>query len=145
MITASRLWAPQDSQSATTLPTSPAAEALYDKVHQLPGVTEKQRLLAARAQGYLSDIARTRMLLYEQQGSSISTTFLAVVVFWLTIMFVSFGIFAPRNLTVMITFLLCAVSVSGAIFLVVELDKPFGGLIEISSAPLQNALALLGK
>jgi hypothetical protein len=40
---------------------------------------------------------------------------------------------------------LCALSVSGAIFLILELDRPFGGLIQISSVPLQNALSHLDK
>ena len=71
--------------------------------------------------------------------------FLVVLVFWLTVLFASFGLFAPRNWTVMATMLTCALSVSAAIFLVLELDRPFGGLIRISSASLQNALAHLGQ
>jgi nitric oxide reductase large subunit len=67
------------------------------------------------------------------------------MVFWLTIIFVSFGLFAPPNATVVATLFVCALSVSGAIFLVLEMDRPFSGLIQISDAPLRNALAHLGR
>jgi hypothetical protein len=62
-----------------------------------------------------------------------------------TVIFLSFGLFAPRNATVVATLFLCALSVSGAIFLIMELDRPFGGLIQISSAPLHNAIENIGK
>jgi len=69
------------------------------------------------------DLAGTRVLLFEQLGSSIPAPFLVVLVFWLGIIFVSFGLFAPRNGTVIAAFLVCALSVSGAIFLILELGK----------------------
>jgi hypothetical protein len=56
-----------------------------------------------------------------------------------------FGLFAPPNATVIATLFMCALSVSGAIFMILELDHPFGGLIQISSAPLRDAIAQLGK
>ena len=64
---------------------------------------------------------------------------------WLTIIFVSFGLFAPFNPTVVATLMVCSMSVSGAIFLVLELDTPFTGLIRISDAPLRNTIARLGQ
>jgi hypothetical protein len=70
-----------------------------------------------------------RWLLFEQSGSSISTPFLVIVVFWLTMLFLSFGLFAPRNATATVTLLVSAVSVAGALFLILELDRPFSGLI----------------
>jgi hypothetical protein len=68
-----------------------------------------------------------------------------VLVFWLIILFVSFGLFAPPNATVFAALFVCALSVSGAIFLILELDQPFEGHIQISSGPLRNALAHLGQ
>ena len=56
-----------------------------------------------------------------------------------------FGLFAPRNATVVFALLLGALSVSAAIFLILELDRPFGGLIQISSVLLRNAVARLGQ
>ena len=71
--------------------------------------------------------------------------FLVVLVFWLILIFASFGLFAPYNVTVVVALLLGALSVSGAIFLILELDTPFEGLIRLSDEPLRNALAHLGQ
>ena len=91
------------------------------------------------------DLGKTRWLMFEQGGSAISTPLLAMLVFWLAIIFTSFGLFAPRNATVMTTLFLCALAVATAIFLILEMYSPFNGLIQISSAPLRSALAHLGK
>ena len=67
------------------------------------------------------------------------------MVFWLSMLFISFGLFAPRNVTAIVTLLLSAVSVAGALFLILELNHPFSGLLQIPSTPLRNALAVLGR
>jgi hypothetical protein len=90
-------------------------------------------------------MGRTCVLPLEQLGSSIPAPFLVVLVFWLSIIFVSFGLFAPRNATVVAAFFICALSVSGAIFLILELDQSFEGLLQVSSDPLRAALAQLGQ
>ena len=86
-----------------------------------------------------------RWLLYEQEESSISMPLLVVVVSWLAIMFISVGLYAPPNLTVIVALMLAAMSVAGAIFLILELDMPFDGILRISSAPMRNALEHLGQ
>ena len=68
-----------------------------------------------------------------------------LLAFWLSILFVSFGLYTPPNATVIATLFVCALSVSGAIFLILELDQSFEGLIRIPSAPLRNALAHLSQ
>jgi hypothetical protein len=70
---------------------------------------------------------------------------LAVLVFWVAIIFLSFGLFAPRNATVLAALLVCALSVSGSIFLLLELNSTFDGAIRISSAPMRDALTRLGR
>ncbi len=137
------LW-PQNGQAPRLEPAG-GAEALYDAIEALSPKNDAQRTLQSQALNLTLDIGKMRWLLFEQSGSSISTPFLVVLVFWLTIIFMSFGLFAPHNLTVVATLLVCALSVSGAIFLILELDQPFEGLIRISSAPVQSALAHLGK
>jgi hypothetical protein len=91
-------------------------------------------------------MSQTRWLLFEQSAqSAIPLPFLVVLVFWLSIIFASFGLYAPRNTSVVATLGVCALSLSGAIFLILELDRPFGGIIRISSAPLRAALDHLGQ
>jgi hypothetical protein len=90
------------------------------------------------------DLGRSRLLLFEGLGSSIPVPFLVVLVFWLCIIFASFGLFAPRNATVIAALCVSALSVAGAIFLILELDRSFEGLLQVSGAPLRAALTQLG-
>jgi hypothetical protein len=71
--------------------------------------------------------------------------FLVMLLFWLTMLHMSFGLFAPRNTTVIVVLFLCALSVSGAIFLILEMSHPLSGFIKVSSAPMLKALELLGQ
>jgi len=125
--------------------TGGAGESFFDKVQALAPQNDAQRSLQTQAISLAMDMGQTRWLMFEQAESSISMPLLVVVVFWLTIIFMSFGLFAqPHALAIGVLFI-SAISVSAAIFLILELDQPFGGLIQISSAPLRNALALLGR
>ena len=92
-----------------------------------------------------TDIAQARWILFAQKGRSIPTPFLVVMACWLTLILASFSMFAPRNALAWLTLLTCALAVSSAIFLILELDRPFDGMIQISSAPLRSALAQLGR
>ncbi len=66
--------------------------------------------------------------------------------FWLTLIFMGFGLFSPpRNATVVAALFLCALSVSGAIFIILEMDDPLTGVVRISDVPMRKALALLGE
>ena len=120
-------------------------EVVYDAIDALTPQTDSQRRLQSEAESLATGLGQERMLLFAQSGSSISKPFLIVVTFWLSVLFLSFGLFAPRNATVVITLLVTALSVAGALFLVMELDHPFSGWIQISSLPLRNALAAMGK
>lgn len=140
-----RIWPENRSGLAQLAPNTAVAEGFFDKIQELSPQNEVQRSLQAQALKTSIDIGQARLLLLEQGGRSIPMPFLALLVFWLTIIFLSFGLFAPPNATVIVTLFLCALSVSGAIFLIMELDRPFGGLIQISSAPLRNAIAHLGQ
>jgi hypothetical protein len=104
-----------------------------------------QRALRSQAETMALDVGRMRLLLFENLGTSIPVPFLVVLVFWLCIIFGSFGLFAPRNATVIGVLCVCALSVSGAIFLILELDRSFEGLLQVSSAPLRTALVQLGR
>jgi len=92
-----------------------------------------------------TDAGQTRWLMFAQRSSSIPTPFLVVLVCWLTLIMASFGLFAPPNAVVFFTLIVCTLTVSSAIFLILDLDQPFGGMIQLSSAPLRDALAQLGR
>jgi hypothetical protein len=125
-------------------PVAATGYSIYDQIQELTPKTDVQHALQSEASAMAIELGRTRWLMFEQRGSSVSTALLIVVVFWLTLIFMSFGIFAPPNATVTATLVVCAVSVSCAIFLILEMDRPFEGLLQISNAPLRDALARIG-
>ena len=119
---------------------------LEEKLRQLSPRNDDQRGLQSRALQISSEIAEAISQLTQQSGlTSIPVPFLVLLVCWLTILFFSFGLFTSPNTTVIVVLLVCALSVASALFLILELDQPYGGFIAISSAPLQNALARLGQ
>ena len=140
-----RLWPDKKSEPAQLDPTHSSGEALYDAMQSLAPRDDAQRQLKSQALGVAVDLGQMRWLMFEQSGRSISWPLLTVVVFWLAILFFSFGLFAPPNGTARAALLVAALSVSGAIFLILELDQPFDGLIHISGSSMQNALDHLGK
>jgi hypothetical protein len=139
------MWPTTGFPSVALNPAATGIEGLYEKIQALSPQNDDQRLLRADARQITLDLGRTRSLLVAQSGSSIPPPFLVILIFWVTVLFASFGLFAPRNITVMATLFVCAVSVSGAIFLILELDQPFHGFIRVSGTPLRAALAHLGQ
>jgi hypothetical protein len=121
------------------------AEPFYEKMRHLEPRDDFQRALYAQTLQIGMELGQKRSLLLEETGGSIPAPFLIVLVFWLALIFASFGLFAPTNSTVVGVLLACALSVAGAIFLILELDRPFQGLLQISSTPLHNALMHLGR
>jgi hypothetical protein len=123
-----------------------SVEVLQDRIRQLSPQNDGQRWLQSRAMQLSVDIAEARAMLTEQVGqTSLPKPFLVMLVLWLIIIFASFGMFSIRNATIIIAFFVCALSVAGSLYLILELDRPYEGLIKISSTPLRNALAHLGQ
>jgi hypothetical protein len=142
-----RIW-PQDRAHSADLappPTQSGVGAFYMAVQSLSPRTDAQRFIHGQVLQTVANIGQTRVLMYEQTSSSISWPFLIVLVFWLCILFSGFGLLAARNATVMAALLVGALSVAGAVFLILELSQPYEGLLQIPSTGLQNTLAQLGK
>ena len=140
-----QLWPSEDhSQADLERAQGNVPAELYIKIQGLSPQNEIQRSIKSQALAIVADIAEKRWLMFEQQRSYVSKPLLVILVFALAINFLSFGLFAPRNVTVVVTLGLCALAMAGAIFLILELYRPFGGFIQIPSITLRNALAQLG-
>ena len=126
-------------------PDVQAGNFAYAALQQLSPKTDMQSILKSRATTLAEDIAQTRSLLAAQSVPSISQPMLIILVSWLVVIFVGFSVLAPRNATTTFALVISALAVSGAIFLILELDQPFGGLIGISSEPMVNALHQLAQ
>ena len=120
-------------------------EAIQRKLLDLSPQTDAQRWLQSTALQISGSISTSRWVVLQEIGSSIQWPFMAILVFWLAVIFVSFGLFAPRNAIVAAALFVAALSVAGSIYLILAMDQPYSGPIKISSAPLRIALEQLGQ
>lgn len=120
-------------------------EELQTKIRELAPTTDLQRQLRSEAEKLSGEMLEARWLLIAQAQHAIPITFLVVLLFWLTMLHISFGLLAPRNTTVITVLLISALSVSGAMFLILEMNRPLDGMIKVSSAPLHKALKHVGR
>ena len=139
-----------DRSDLTVIEPSPtrgllAFEQVQEALRGLAPTTESQRALQARALQLSGELAQTRWLLVEQVGRTIPAPFLVLLILWVALIFVSLSMFAPNNWTVHTVLLACALSVSSAIFLIIEMDEPFGGVLRISDAPFRSAVDYLER
>jgi hypothetical protein len=137
---ADRLWREKEASTASRFESNGAAEKVYIAIQSLSPQNELQRSLQSRAAQISTDLAQTRLLLFVESDNLIPAPFIAILAFWLVIIFASFSLFSPLNTTVLICLSLFALSASCAIFLILELSRPFTGLMMVSSAPLRQAL-----
>src|SRR5205085_6099543 len=107
--------------------------------------TEARRWLQAQALQVTGAMLQTRWLLAQRSGTAIPVPLLVLMVFWLSILFASFGLFAPRNITAVLALLLCAVGVSGAVLMILDMETPFGGVIRVSGMPMRHALEVISR
>ena len=140
-----RIWREGQSAALRSAPFKASAEgeALYQRVQELQPSNDIQRGLKERIIQTTTDLAQARFLLFSHLGSSIPLPFLAVLLLWMIILLAGFSLMAPANATTLASLVICALSVSAAIFLILELDQPFTGLMAIPSESLRNALTPL--
>jgi hypothetical protein len=136
-----RLW----SVNRGFTPGRSAEDVLFDKIQTLSPKDDSQRALKSQALSLTSDVARIRWLQYEEVNRSITPPVLVVLISWLATLFIGFGLLARPNGTVITSLAISALSVSSAIFLILELFSPYTGVIKVSSAPFHAALLQLGK
>src|SRR5262245_18957446 len=122
VVTMINLYWTEDRDHAGPSEPNVAAESLYERIQGLAPHTDGQRSLQAAALKTAVDMAQSRLLLSAQKSSSVPMPFLVILVFWLALLFVSFSMFAQPNATGILALLFCALSVAGAIFLILELD-----------------------
>ena len=116
-------------------------EAIQESILLLVATDPRQRWLRSQALALSDDVLQARWLLAEQRASNIPMPFLILLIFWLGLVFASFGLFAPRNATTIAVFCLCSVAVSGGVMMILELDSPFSGFVHVSGEPMRQALA----
>jgi hypothetical protein len=142
-----RIWS-NNKQGPTGLRAVEAGagmQTMQSKLRELTPKNNEQQALLAQAQAIGTEVSQSRLLMIEEQQHILPPVFLVLLISWLTMLFLTFGLFAPRNATVFTILLICAVSVSSAIFLILEMERPLDGFIRVSDAPLRKVLDFVGK
>lgn len=142
-----RLW-PKPGETQTGMAAiehGTGMDEIQTMIEHLAPNDEAHRLIRTDALEICTDLVRSRWLLIEKTQSSLPLPFLAILIFWLTVLFVSLGLLAPRNATTVVCLVVCAVSMAAAIVLLIEMDQPMEGLIKASPGPLVKALAVIGR
>jgi Na+-transporting methylmalonyl-CoA/oxaloacetate decarboxylase gamma subunit len=140
-----RMWPSERRQSAQLLPNEQLGDAFYAAIHRLSPHDDTQRALKTEAVTVMVDLGQLRLLLVAQSIPSISKPMLIILVSWLVVIFFGFSVVAPPNATTTLALVAAAFSVACAVFLILELDHPFGGVVRIPSEPMINVLNNLAK
>jgi hypothetical protein len=140
-----RMWPRESGRAADLTPVTEPGNALYMAIQNLAPKDDMQRSLKIEAANLAVELGKIRTLLVAQSIPSVSKLMLVVLISWLVIIFFSFSMLAPANARSVGALIISALSVCGAIFLILELDRPFGGLIGLSSQPMRNAVARLSN
>jgi hypothetical protein len=137
-----RIWSPAGvrPKNLDSRATRNSVNANIEQLLRLSPKTDAERMMQSRAVQESESITQSRLAMFEQLDSSISWPFLTVLVFWICMLFLGFGLFARFNPTVTVALVVGALSVAGAIFLILELSEPYRGLMRISDEPLRNAI-----
>jgi hypothetical protein len=117
---------------------------LQARLRALSPQSDIQKSVLNQSLQITTEVWQNRLLIIEEQQESVPPVFLVLLIFWLALLFVTFGLFAPCNVTVSAVMLTCALSVASAVFLILEMSHPLDGYIKVSSAPLVKALELIG-
>jgi Protein of unknown function (DUF4239) len=142
-----RVWPAADAKPARLDPSlgRGQVDALFTKLQTLASKSAAQTRAQDAAWQLAGSLTQVRMLMYQQLGGSASWSLLAVLIFWVSVLFLGFGLFARFHVTLVVTLLVGAISVAGAIFLILELNQPYTGLIRLSDAPIRSALASMER
>ena len=132
-------WPTDRGENHKPLPKGGHIQEVYEQLRTLAPKDQEHRMMQSEALGLLRNLAQLRWLIIAQSSTTIMRPLLFVMIFWMTSIFVSWGLFSRANTMSVTTFLVTALCVSGAIFLILELYTPYTGWLRISSAPLRIA------
>jgi hypothetical protein len=118
-------------------------QEVEDLVLSVKPANARDQWWQAQATTLASKIGDTRFLLAQHNGRGTPQAVLLLLVFWLTLLFASFALFAPPNVVTTATLTLCALAIAGSIGMILELERGFGGLVQVSPQAMNHAVAAL--
>jgi hypothetical protein len=120
-------------------------EATADRIHSLEPRDARQEGIKVQLVRLVEAALRARWALGAEQHARMPLLFLLAIGSWLVVTFFSYGLFAQRNSVVFLVLFLCSLSVSSAIFLILEMERPFSDFVRIPTEGIRRAEAALGK
>jgi len=140
-----RVWPSESGKPADleTLEKKVSLEAIYDKILALEPTSEAQKLQKGQALQLINDILQSRWLLIEQMQNQLPWLFIAMLILWLSILYFLFTLLSPGNFISRTALTFCALSICSGLFLILEMNRPFVGMIRASKAPLEKALQIM--
>jgi hypothetical protein len=139
---------PEDQRASPRMQNEATYDVFFQAEEQilaLPTDNPLNQWIVNQAMTLASDIGNTRWLLAQQESQWMPPAFLVLLTFWLTLLFASFGLFAPRKAISAVALVLCALAVSGAIEMILDLQHPFSGINRTSPQPMRNAVNTLNE
>lgn len=142
-----RLWPPNGlgKGGLAAVEQTRGLDEVQTMIEELSPNDESHRAIRTNALDICKELVQSRWLMIEKAQATLPTPFLVILIFWLTVLFLSLGLLSPRNPTTLVCLFVCALSMAGAIVLLIEMDQPFDGFIKASPAPLVKAVSLIGR
>ena len=136
------MWPAGDERTASVrdIETAELLETLRERIRALPPRDDGAKWLLEQGLGTHAELTRQRWRLLAQTGPAVRPIVLVILVSWIMAIFASFGLNAPRNATVIAAFLVCSLAIGGSVFLILEMDTPFEGVLSVSDEPMRLAL-----
>jgi hypothetical protein len=141
-LVAQSMWTGEDRLSGAFVPTEAAAK-LSMALQSLPNQTETEHYRRKQIDDAVTRISQSRLRIFAESGAQLPLPFLAILIFWLTTIFASYSLFGQMNPTAIAFVFLFALSSSGALFLIAELNTPFQGILQLPRATIEGVLAPL--
>jgi hypothetical protein len=120
-------------------------EDVQEMIRRLAPKDEAGRSIQSQALEVSKDLSQSRWLIIEQAQTPMPAVFLVLLIFWLAVLFTGLGMLAPGNATTYFCLSICAISMAGAILVILEMNRPLEGMIRVSPAPLQKALSVINS
>ncbi len=139
-----RIW-PSDGTDVPAVTYSPELEVVAGSIREFKPQNEGQEILKPRALQVLGEALKQRWLVVAHAHNYVPTAFVVIVVLWFTVLFAVFAMLSPSNATAKSFLIFCTIAVAGGVFLVLDMSRPFEGLIRINRAPMEAALSLMGR
>jgi hypothetical protein len=130
----------------TPLNARMSLENVYNQTSMLKPGNQNQQQIQNDALRLMDDVVQKRWLMQEiVMGSGVSIVLLISPVIFIAFITFIYALYAPRNLTVILTLLCCSLCIAISVLLIKELSTPLKGVLKLSSKPIHIVLDLMGR